>query len=122
MNAEPSKVAVMGLDAFGNEVQIGLTKAAGTASPEGNIEETPRGKLQKLTLTPLIWFYILSNGFIDIGIFVFALLERRHPSFGEHIITSWVVGAVITGNTVQIAAMIIAAFKGLFDSSRKEKD
>ena len=101
--------------------RVELSEAAGKASPEGNIAETHDDRLRKRTLTPLIWFYIVSNAVIVAGIFVFAILERVHPSFGEHIITEKVVIALIAGNTVQISAMIIAAFKGLFDAAPAKK-
>ena len=96
--------------------EIGLGQVARDVT---GIRET---NLKTNTLTPLVWFYIISNTILAVGIAGFAIDERVHSSFGSHIITEKVVIALIVGNTVQLAAMIVAAFKGLFNSGDGKTD
>jgi hypothetical protein len=84
------------------------------ASRENVYELTARYLLQNQTLVPIVRFFIIANSVIGIGVFALALIETCLPEVRVGIITDKVIVALIGGLTVQVGAVIIAAFKGLF--------
>lgn len=79
------------------------------------LAETPRERLQAATLEPVVTFFIRANQAVGIGVFGLAVLEHFWPMGRESIVTEKVLIALIGGLTLQVGAVIIAAFKGLFD-------
>lgn len=86
----------------------------GAAAKHEDVKETPREKLQAETLSPIVKFFIWANSVIGFGIFTLAIIEMLLPVGHANIITDKVIIALIGGLTVQVGAVIIAAFKGLF--------
>jgi hypothetical protein len=83
----------------------------------GSIEVVPthREKLQAQTLSPVVTFFIRANTAVGIGVFLLAGIELLLPPSHTPIVTEKVIITLIGGLTVQVGAVIIAAFKGLFD-------
>lgn len=75
---------------------------------------TPRDKLQDKSLSPIVQFFCFANAGIGTAIFIIAILELILPDTHPYIVTDKVLIALIGGFTLQVGAVIIAAFKGLF--------
>ena len=78
-------------------------------------ELSHRDKLQSVTLPPVVNFFINANSAVGGAIFALALIEHFFPSTNGRIVTEKVLIALIVGLTLQVGAVIIAAFRGLFD-------
>jgi hypothetical protein len=87
------------------------------------LKESPLGRLQRKTIMPMVRFFIRANTGILFGIGFFALVEHGRQPVANPIVTEKVLIAMIGGITVQSAAVIIAAFRGLFSHhpSKPEK-
>lgn len=80
---------------------------------ESGVSEKER--LQGDALRPIIGFFIWANLIVLATVFGMALIEHFFPVASKAlIITDKVIIAAIAGITIQTAAIIIAAFKGLF--------
>lgn len=77
------------------------------------IVRTHRQQLQAATLTPIVWFFVAANLMTVAGIFGLAFLEYGWPQ-ATPVITSGVIMSLIAGLTVEVSAIILAAFRGLF--------
>jgi len=77
-------------------------------------ELTPRDLLQHKVLWPVVKFFIYANTATGIAVFALAGLETLLPPTHVPIVTEKVIIALIGGLTVQVGAVIIAAFRGLF--------
>jgi hypothetical protein len=90
-----------------------LSDLAGDLQLEAARDQRRRRKLQKRQLRRIVTFFIWANGSLGAFVGAFAFLERLYPH-SHPIITERVLIATISGLTVQVGAIIIAAFRGLF--------
>ena len=94
--------------------KVDVLKISDVAANENVSELPPRDALQRETLRPIVKFFIWANSVTGGGILALAMLEMFLPTTHTPIVTDKVLIALIGGLTVQVGAVIIAAFKGLF--------
>ena len=96
------------------EDQALVVRMSDVAASE-QVRELPfHNRLQGQVLPPIVTFFIGANSTVGIAVFGLAIIEMFLPSTHTPIVTDKVVIALIGGLTVQVGAVIIAAFKGLF--------
>ncbi|MFZ1965270.1 MAG: hypothetical protein WAU78_17705 [Roseiarcus sp.] len=102
-----------GLLEFGVE-SSSVVRMSVVAPREQVHEITPRDKLQEKTLSPIVSFFIWANSVVGVAVLGLAIIEMFLPPSHATIVTDKVIIALISGLTIQVGAVIIAAFKGLF--------
>ena len=76
-------------------------------------DQRRKRRLQKRQLRRIVTFFIWANAVLGAFVAVFAVVEYVYPP-SRPIITERVVISIVGGLTLQVGAIIIAAFKGLF--------